>query len=196
MAYEFAPADSAALRRRIKLLEPDYPALAARVSAASQTGAWIDHSSGALLCGHRPHAGPSTFALTLSEAVPQKAMLRFNQRTHFAMPASLRNFYRHANGGFVDELSIFGISDAIDRGVRAPLATEMGEIWRTAFAPCDGNATLFCIKNVSEAGQIGFFVLPNGSVVGRGNGEALAPPECGHWASPDLWFCDQLTWRS
>lgn len=192
MTLAFAPAEFDVLQDVVERLRPDYSAIADYLVELARDGVWKDVGSSALLCGYRPDLGSKAFDITLFPPVPPGLIERFEKQTGRALPMSLRHLYLRANGCFLGRLNIYGIISSFGREKRAPFDLAMGDVWRVSYASCDDEALLFASKNVSDSGQIGYFISPDGRVFGRGNGELHAPDDSGTWMSLAFWLQDQL----
>lgn len=89
-------------------------------------------------------------------------------------------------------MSIYGTVDQFSRTMRNPLDLAMAEFWRSGYAPCGSDYSLFASENVSETGQIGYFISGVGKIIGRRNLEASAPAEAGRWETITEWLEDRV----
>ena len=154
----------------------------------AESGVWADTQSGALMAGHRPDKGAAAFDAIIFPPAP--AMSRV------AEPPPLSDLYRALNGGFFGRLSIFGSVGQFSRTMRNPLDLAMAEVWSTGYAPCGNDYSLIASENVSETGQIGYFVSGTGEIIGRGNLKSSAPAEAGRWDTLTQWLEDRLPVQS
>lgn len=150
----------------------------------AESGVWADKQSGALMAGHRPDKGAAAFDAIVFPPAP--AMSRV------AEPPPLSGLYKALNGGFFGRLSIFGRVGKFSRTMRNPLDSAMAEVWKANYAPCSSDCSLFASENVSETGQVGYFVSGAGEITGRGKLKSSAPAEAGRWETIAEWLEDRL----
>lgn len=173
---------------RLSRLPAHLAAVAEAVRAVAAKGAWLDEG-GALLAGHQPERGLEAFEAVLHPGLPPKAIEAYQAARQIPLPPVLTDLLGHLNGAELFQLSLYGaplsmIQDPprLTRSGRAPLDLGSAAYWRNDYADADPQAVHFASRNVSYTGQVGYFLLPDGRVIGRGRGEA--PVHSGPW--PDL----------
>ncbi|GEM_PF-3529993 len=161
-------------------------------NAAAQGGAWED-AGGALLAGHQPDRGSEAYDVVLYPGLSASAIEAYQALHEVPLPAALAELLGHLNGAELFQLNIYGaplsmIQDPplLTRSGRAPLDLGSGVYWRYEYEEADPEAVLFASCNVSYTGQVGYFMLPDGQVIGRGKGGA--PARSGPWADVSAWL--------
>ena len=196
MAFEVRPISVEKVQDDLARLRPEFGVLADYMIERAGGEPREDVDTGSLLAAPNLEIGSSAFEAVLFPPLENRQIDHFQKHWNRILPMPLRYFFRHANGGFFGDLSIYGIPVALDRDKRSPLDIGMGEVWRFSYASCDEEMVLFASRNVSDAGQIGYFLSQDGSVVGRGNGEPEAPAQAGQWESFGIWLAHQLSLNS
>ncbi|WP_162925177.1 SMI1/KNR4 family protein [Aurantiacibacter odishensis] len=179
-------------QRLLKRFTAGYETFYEQLTRVAQDGAWTEPGSDAVLLSYWPNVGPAAFGVVLFEPLTFAEIQAFETEFGQELPPSLRHFYTHANGLRFGELSVYGILSEFTRRRRQPLELQMGPLWRSSYAACDSDAILFASENVSFEGQVGYFITKAGEIIGRGNGEAEAPGECGQWDSLAAWLSDRM----
>lgn len=181
------------LESSLARLRPAYDPLAQYIEEAACGLAWEDNQSGALLVARNPERGTHAYDVTLFPPAEELATEQLVGYLNRPIPRDLREFFRHSNGAFLGELSIYGILSRLSRSARAPLDIGMGRLWRSSYAACDEDFVLFASRNVSDDGQIGYFLSDQGLVLARGNEKLKAPADSGSWPSFNDWLRHQLS---
>lgn len=196
MAFEARAISIEKMQADLARLRPEFGILADYMVETAEGEPSEDVDTGALLAAPNLEIGSSAFEAVLFPPIRHSEIDHFQGHWKRVIPMPLRHFFRHANGGFFGDLSIFGIPVRLDRSTRSPLDIGMGDAWRVSYAFCDEDAVFFASRNVSDSGQIGYFLLQDGRVIGRGNGQPEAPAQAGQWDSLGVWLAHQLSSHS
>lgn len=182
---------------RLSRLPSCLTAVVDAAKAIAQSGAWEDEG-GALLAGHQPDQGSEAYDLVLHPGLPPSAVEAYQDLHEIPLPQALAELLSHLNGAELFRLSIYGaplsmIEDPplLTRSSRAPLNLGSGAHWRYEYEEADPQAVLFASCNVSYTGQVGYFMFPDGQVIGRGKGGA--PARSGPWADVSAWLTAVLS---
>jgi hypothetical protein len=179
------------LKEALGRLPDDFEPLVQAATRLAEEGAWREAGDGPVLIGHRPDIAPLAYDVALFPALDVEQLRDAEARLGRGLPRLLADLLLTLNGAHVFELNIYGIppdSPLADRSVRAPLDLGRSNRWRQAYAAAPEEAMLFASRNVSDQGQIGYFLTPDGSILGRGNRARGAPSDSGAWTGLRTWI--------
>lgn len=188
---------------RFRAWAESWPVLlsALRTSAEllSGSGIWLEESSGFVLIGHRPDIAPKAYNVVMFPGVLSDRLLTYERLHQFSVPPLIAEMLLAVNGCSFFGLTLYGLPVSmtadppfLDRSLRAPLDLGSGQR-RASYESAPEAGTLFASRNVGDDGQIGYFLLPAGMVVGSGNGQVGAPGKSGTWASLSGWAAAEFS---
>jgi hypothetical protein len=188
-----APISAAELAQRTSSIPEHLSSISQAVTELGSTGALQDRS-GAILIGPWSRDGISSFDVMLYPGISVDDLLSYERIHQFSVAPGLAELLLSLNGCTFFELVVYGLPPSmarepplLDRSDRGPLDIASGRDWSRAYLATPADSTLFASKNVSETGQIGFFLTPDGGVIASGNGEELAPAHGGSWPTLTEW---------
>jgi hypothetical protein len=168
-------------------------------TALAPRGSVREVNGGAILIGPRPDIGALAYDVVLHPPISPQELGAYEHLAGFVVPPLLSEMLLALNGCKFFELSVYGVPlsmtrepPLLDRSTRAPLDLGSGRWWRVNYLEAPESGVLFASRNVSDDGQVGFFLTPTGAVVGVANGKSLAPQDAGSWPSLSTWWASQL----
>lgn len=199
--WERKSAPKTMLEQRFSSFPSSFSSLTEGAWRHFEEGAWIETSSQALLFGHDPDKAPHSFKICFYPPLSSEIVQRYEEIHKIFIPEQLAEFYRHTNGVQFYELSIYGIPPSmiedrptLNRGLRNALDISAAALrWVHGYGVVYPQYYHFASRNYGWDTQIGYFLLPDGSVCGRV--KSPRPSECvdaGTWPSFDAWLVEAL----